>query len=742
MAKSQPITGRLTDSSSPYLRQHAGNPVDWWPWCDEALAEARHRGVPIFLSVGYAACHWCHVMAHEVFENPEIAAAMNSSFVNIKVDREERPDIDEIYMLATQLFSGSGGWPMSVWLTPDLIPFYAGTYFPPVDGYGRPGFPSLVAGISHAWRTERDQVAAQAAALSKAMRQVAEAGQPDIASSGGIGPMDVRKLLIAALEQANQRFDRQYGGMGGSPKFPPHQMLLLWLTLLEVPPSDDAEICAAASAWRSRLVAMLTITLDGMQFGGIHDHVGGGMARYSTDEKWHVPHFEKMLYDNAQLAEVYARAATLLQRDDYARTARQIIDFWLHSMCDENGLCLSSLDADSEGAEGIYYTWTWQQLGAALGDDPKLLAFARDVFDVSREGNWETTNVLQISPSAREKNDYWKDARWKSMIDHLAAARQTRPPPETDRKVLTGWNGLMLSALSRALRLHGAAHLRQAGERMVDGLKRHCVGPDGQLLRSTCGAVPGGPAFLDDYAYLAKGLVDWALAYGGPVQEAYLSMAEKLIHSAIQQFMGDNGQLFTSAPAHKSPLFPMRADHDNATPAPAAVLIGAMLALDRCRKSAIYTVQANRCVRAMWYAAASHPTAAATLLAALIRSPQVLSDSARVGWRIGSITAKAGMGWRIEIIGEIPPTYELSAEPKIIADCVGFPQPPIISQSCEAIPNDISRGGSSVALSILIGEVNAPAEIKLTVRSSVCTASHCLPEAMDTLIAKIGHDIV
>ncbi len=204
MAKSQPITGRLTDSSSPYLRQHAGNPVDWWPWCDEALAEARRRGVPIFLSVGYAACHWCHVMAHEVFENPEIAAAMNSSFVNIKVDREERPDIDEIYMLATQLFSGSGGWPMSVWLTPDLIPFYAGTYFPPVDGYGRPGFPSLVAGISHAWRTERDQVAAQAAALSKAMRQVAEAGQPDIASSGGIGPMDVRKLLIAALEQANQ----------------------------------------------------------------------------------------------------------------------------------------------------------------------------------------------------------------------------------------------------------------------------------------------------------------------------------------------------------------------------------------------------------------------------------------------------------------------------------------------------------------------------------------------------------
>ena len=402
----------LRNAASPYLRQHAADPVDWRPWNSEAIAEAKQRDVPIFLSVGYAACHWCHVMQHEVFQNASIAQQMNANFVNIKVDREERPDIDEAYMLATQLLSGSGGWPMSVWLTPELKPFYAGTYFPPDDTRGRPGFRRLIESISAAWRKHRRALMEQADEIWHAVEQA-------IRHTSIHHHIEPSELPTAVLDDAEKRFDADNGGFRGRPKFPPHQILLLWTQLLEMSASGTSDFPPAITDRIRRAGPMLTLTLDSMQWGGIHDLVGGGFARYSTDECWHVPHFEKMLYDNAQLAQIYARAALLLQRRDYAWTAERIIDFWLRDMSSTDGLLWSSMDADSEGHEGRYYTWTWQQLTEVLADEPQLFDFARQVLDIAPYGNWEGTHVLQVGGHGRDLPDLLLDPRWPELMNRL-----------------------------------------------------------------------------------------------------------------------------------------------------------------------------------------------------------------------------------------------------------------------------------------------------------------------------------
>jgi len=364
------MPNRLAQETSPYLLQHAHNPVDWYPWGPEALARAAQEDKPILLSIGYAACHWCHVMERESFEDPGVAALMNRDFVCIKVDREERPDLDEIYMAATVALSGSGGWPMTVFLTPEKLPFFAGTYFPPRDRYGRPGFTTLLERIAKLWREDRPTLLKQAAQLTSAIRAQARTSAP--------GPISAEAIDRAA-RALEQSFDPRWGGFGGAPKFPPSAALELLLR-------------HHARTGNARSLEMAKKTLDGMKNGGIYDHLGGGFARYSVDERWHVPHFEKMLYDNAELAKVYLAGYQVSGDEEYAEVARQTLDFVAREMQGEGGGYYSAFDADSEGEEGKFYVWRRDELDTIL-EREAAEAFAA-AYDVTPQGNWEGTNVL------------------------------------------------------------------------------------------------------------------------------------------------------------------------------------------------------------------------------------------------------------------------------------------------------------------------------------------------------------
>ncbi len=639
----------LAQSASPYLRQHAADPVDWKPWCNETISEAKRRDVPIFLSVGYAACHWCHVMQHEVFQNTDIAEVMNARFVNIKVDREERPDIDEAYMLATQLLTGAGGWPMSVWLTPELKPLYAGTYFPPNDTQGRPGFLRLTEAISTAWQTNREKAVQRSDEIWAAMQEA-------IQRQSTRQNRHPTELFDSVLASAEAQFDFQYGGFQGSPKFPPHQMLLFWVQILErhragkqsQPRQGAGDSLPQIVHKVSKVEQMLTLTLDHMQWGGIHDLVGGGFARYSTDARWHVPHFEKMLYDNAQLAEVYARASTALHRPDYASTAERILDFWLNNMSDRDGLCFSSLDADSDGQEGKYYIWTWDELNDVLASQPGLFDLAAQMLDISRRGNWDGANVLQLSQTGRESPSLRNEPRWQELTALLEATRRLRTAPQTDDKIITAWNGLMLSALASGARLGNGGRFRAAGKRLMDAIRKRLLTAGGMVLRSVCGPTTGGAGFLDDYAYLARGLIDWAGLNSGDRAEA-LDLAGIIIDKAIVLFTGADGALHTSADDHQSPLRGMRADFDNAVPSPSAVLVGAMLDFNALAHCDRYTKRARDAIEGLLGTAAHYPTASATILAVLERHSSNINAPAQADWRAVSTTAQDDAGFTFSL---------------------------------------------------------------------------------------------
>ncbi len=718
----------LRNAASPYLRQHAADPVDWRPWNSEAIAEAVQRDVPIFLSVGYAACHWCHVMQHEVFQNASIAQQMNANFVNIKVDREERPDIDEAYMLATQLLSGSGGWPMSVWLTPELKPFYAGTYFPPQDLQGRPGFPRLMDAISTAWRNNRRAVLEQADEIWHALEQA-------IRHTSIHHHIEPSELPTAVLDDAEKRFDPDHGGFRGRPKFPPHQILLLWTQLLEMSASGTSDFPPAITDRIRRAGPMLTLTLDSMQWGGIHDLVGGGFSRYSTDECWHVPHFEKMLYDNAQLAQIYARAALLLQRRDYAWTAERIIDFWLRDMSSTDGLLWSSMDADSEGHEGRYYTWTWLQLTEALADEPQLFDFARHVLDISPHGNWEGTHVLQLGAKGRGRADLWFDPRWPELMNRLESVRRQRPAPAVDEKIITAWNALMLSALSHAVRLENGGRFYDAGVRLLSALNNRLISSTGSVLRGTCGNNTLGPGFLDDYACLARGLMDW-VANNPQNSEQTLALAGRIIDSALELFGGTAGELFTSADLHGSPLKQMRADLDNAAPSASAVLISAMLDIDHIQRTSRYADRARRALECILPITGSYPVGFATLLGALIRHPISYSTPQRATWHIASAHPLDHGGLRIVIAAHLPHPFKLMQVPEIRIQTKESPNvsASLPVQALEPTGESGERGDQVRHFTI---DLPAPAPTgsrrNLLVHYTLCNDQLCLPEMHETL---------
>ncbi|MCA9628327.1 MAG: DUF255 domain-containing protein [Myxococcales bacterium] len=560
---------RLIHETSPYLQQHAHNPVDWYPWGVEALERARREDKPILLSIGYAACHWCHVMERESFENATTAALMNEHFVCIKVDREERPDLDDIYMAATVAMSGGGGWPMTVFLTPDQEPFFAGTYFPPEDKYGRPGFPSLLGRVAQAWREERDDLFQQARELTEHIREQSSVGRP----------MPINLDWIAqAVTQLAASYDDRYGGFGTAPKFPPSPALRL-LTLFHAQTGDV------------RALDMLQGTLDGMRQGGMYDHVVGGFCRYSTDERWLVPHFEKMLYDNAQLARVYLEAFQLTGNTDYARVARETLDYVARDMQDPDGGYYSATDADSEGEEGKFFVWSPHEVRTACAGLP-LPARALDAFcafyDITAQGNWEgrsIPNTPRPLASVAESFGFGGEEllqAFELIRTAMHEARLQRPQPLLDDKILVSWNGLMLGSMAEGYRVLGDHRYLRSAERAADFLLERLRRPDGGLFRtarrSDAGLKAHLDAYLEDYAFLSDGLIDLVEAGGGA---RFLGNAQELCQRMLADFADAEGALYNTARQHEVLLVRSREGHDGAIPNANAVAARALARLGR-----------------------------------------------------------------------------------------------------------------------------------------------------------------
>jgi uncharacterized protein YyaL (SSP411 family) len=565
---------RLIHETSPYLLQHAYNPVDWYPWGEEAFAQARKENKPIFLSIGYSTCHWCHVMEHESFENDDVAAVMNKYFVCIKVDREERPDIDRVYMTAVQATTGSGGWPMSLWLTPELKPFYCGTYFPPDARYGKPGFKELLQRVHDVWETNRDAVVAQAAQIAEGIGQYTMIG-----GNGATGKALDDAPLRLGFEQFHSSYDEVNGGFGGAPKFPRPVALNFLFRYL----ARTNEVAARDMALH---------TLRAMGEGGIFDQLGGGFHRYSVDERWLVSHFEKMLYDQAQLVSSYVDAYQTTHDEFYADITRRTCNYVLRDMTSPDGGFYSAEDADSEGVEGKFYVWTRAEIDKVVGDNTRSDVFCR-YYGVEREGNWEDgNNVLHVALTAKEtaKLFHKSEMEVNTILDHgrtkLFAAREKRVRPHRDEKILTAWNGLMISALARAAEALDESKYRDAAERAARYLLANRL-KDGKLTRTAT-----VPAMVEDYAFLGNGLID---LYETDFDPQWLVIATKLADTMLTQFYDAKaGGFFQTDGRDSSIIVRAKEDYDGAEPSGNSMAALLLLRLAQFTDRASYREAAER----------------------------------------------------------------------------------------------------------------------------------------------------
>lgn len=641
------MSNSLVRSRSPYLLQHAENPVDWCEWSEAAFARARTENKPIFLSIGYSTCHWCHVMAHESFEDAGIASLLNEYFVSIKVDREERPDVDRVYMTYVQALTGHGGWPLSVWLTPDLQPFFGGTYFPPADRGERPGFGTLLRAIGEGWRDseQRAKMIAEGARVIEALQDHARGsgpnGEPPTAASLADDGRPEERLLEAAQEAFEkgylhfyESFDAQNGGFGGAPKFPRASVINFLFRC--------AALQGTTSESGKEAIQMATHTLQQMARGGIHDHVGGGFHRYSVDERWFVPHFEKMLYDQAQIAINFLDAKVATGDERYAWLARDIFTYALRDMAHPEGAFYSAEDADSRisphddtQAEGAFYVWSLDELRTILGDN--ALEIARVHFDVRPEGNVPAAldpheelrgkNILaqrqSLEASARALNISSQEAndRVFAALAALRGARAKRPRPHLDDKIITAWNGLMISALARG---HGILErgaedpleLRLAATRAATFLRTHLFDEaTGTLYRTFRGTRSETPGFAEDYAFLIQGLLD---LYEATFELRWLQWAEKLQDALDERFWDEAGGGYFSAGKDDPHLvLRLKEDYDGAEPSANSVAAANLLRFAALFHSEPHRTRAWRVLDAFRPRWSQHPQAMPEMLTAL-----------------------------------------------------------------------------------------------------------------------------
>ncbi|MFH1418650.1 MAG: thioredoxin domain-containing protein [Planctomycetota bacterium] len=600
-------TNRLIHATSPYLLQHAHNPVDWHEWGAEAIQEAKREDKPIFLSIGYSACHWCHVMERESFENEEIAALMNAHFVCIKVDREERPDLDDVYMKATQLFTGSGGWPMSVWLTPDLKPFYAGTYFPPESRWGRPGFREVLMYLSHVWRDEREKVAQQADTLTDAVRKLA------VSEPGAVTVPHA--LVIRTTAEIARAFDPIKGGIsgGGTNKFPPSMAMDLMLRAYH-----DSLGNADGSRPRTELLRLVELTLDKMAQGGIYDQLGGGIARYSTDTDWLVPHFEKMLYDQALVSDIYLKSHQLTHKPLYARIAREILDYVIADLQSPEGGYYSSRDADSEGEEGKFYVWSKVEIVSALGDEEAALFC--DYYDVTEDGNWEGHNILNIPrpmdvvAKQHGLSVEQSEARLTSSRQKLLAIRERRVKPHLDDKVLAAWSGLMIESMARGYRVLDDERYRDSAVRAAEFVLSRMT-QDGRLQRTYRGGKTHTPGFLDDHAFMISALLT---LYETTFELRWLDAAVELNDQVLGRFRDEAEGGFFFSPADGERLLVRGKDcNDAAIPSGNSVQLRNLLRLSVLLGRKDLAEEAQREIRAFSAQLAASPHQSEYMLSAL-----------------------------------------------------------------------------------------------------------------------------
>jgi len=737
---------RLAGESSPYLLLHKSNPVDWYPWGEEALEKARREGKPIFLSVGYSTCYWCHVMERESFSAPAIAERMNREFVNIKVDREERPDLDEIYMAATQILTGQGGWPNSVFLTPGLKPFYAGTYFPPEDRYGRPGFAAVLEGLAEAWRTRRSDVEAQSEEMESAMRRfLEERAAPGVAPPN---PM-VGERALASLER---RFDREWGGFGGAPKFPTPSNLYL---CLEMAPDH-----AAAGE-------MLAATLDQMARGGIYDQLAGGFHRYATDREWKIPHFEKMLYDNGFLLELFAREHARTGDAQAARIVRETAGWVAREMTSPEDAFFSAIDAETHGHEGAYYVWTHDELVAALGEEDA--AFLVPILGFAGPPFFEGSHYVLHVPERLED----LAARRRMPIDELLrevdalkakllAARSRRDRPLTDDKILADWNGIMIRGLAVAGALLGEPPLVARAAAAADFVLAK-MRPAGSLLHAWRQGQGKIAAYLGDYAFLVSGLLALHRAQG---DDRWLRAAADLTEEQIRRLADPNGGFFVAG-ASPDLLFRSKEVFDGALPSANAVAVLNLLELAARTGDRAWLTEARASLKAFSALIETHTDAVRMLAIAVRRYHEVaeagtvsdhadeeaaqermadapgthmledaaeglvipelhLAAGAEGGWRPFRLTLKIEPGWHVQAnpaSEEYPIPTSVRAEGAEIRG-LRYPEGRRVTPSFARDPLAVYEG--TVEITGEIGALSPEAVLVLTFQP--CDDARCLPE--------------
>ena len=616
------MPNRLAGETSPYLLQHKDNPVDWYPWGEEALARARAEDKPLLVSIGYSACHWCHVMEHESFEDPETAAVLNEHFVPIKVDREERPDVDTIYMGAVQAMAGQGGWPLNVFTDAEGVPFYGGTYFPPEPRHGMPSFRQVLEGVAEAWRTRRDEIRSAAPRTIEGLSAASRVGPSEAELSPGVLGEAERNLAV--------QFDPNFGGFGGAPKFPPASALEFLMCRM----ADAADGDSAAKAR-----GIVTTTLDRMAKGGIYDQVGGGFARYSVDAQWLVPHFEKMLYDNALLARAYLHAWQLTGEERFRRVCEETLDWALREMRGPEGGFFSALDADSEGEEGRFYVWTEQELRELLGDDaPALLAY----WGVDRGPNFEGRSILHVAGDEPDP-EVLRRAR-----EVLYDARSRRVWPGLDDKRLAAWNALMIAALADA----GSGLRRDdyvaAARDCADFVLRRMRDERGRLLRTYKDGRASLIAYLEDHAFLCEALL---VLYEATLETRWFVEARRLADAIVLRFRDEQaGVFYDTASDHEALVVRPRSFEDHPIPSGSSSAAYALLRIDAVTDDRAYERPALEVFRALNQAAARHPQAFGHLLQAMHFHFSAPREVALVGDPLDQLAATVRQRFRPTVV--------------------------------------------------------------------------------------------